>query len=263
MDRNDIPRDPEERGPEKRKQENFISTIFIVISLLIIGTVVVINTISNNEYKNNINNQNNNSQTDTDDQSKLDLNNIIDNPTPDENEGTDSGISEPISTDEPSENTASNETAADDEAEEASSGAIDLSKITLPVASKEITMAFSMGTDPVYSKTFNEYRSDHAGIDLKASLDEEVKAAYAGKVVEIRNDAKLGTTVKIDHGNNIYTEYANLSTDVKVSLNDTVKAGQVIGKVGSTALYEISDGTHLHFALLVKGVYTNPTQYIK
>lgn len=261
MDRNDIPRDPDDRTPEKKKQENFISTIFIVISLLIIGTVIVINSISNNEYKNNITNQPN-SNLITGDESKLDLNNIIDNPTPDETEGTESSISDPLATDKPSE-TASNETASDDEAAEASSGAIDLTKITLPVASKEITMAYSMGSDPVYSKTFNEYRSDHAGVDLKASLDEEVKAAYAGKVAEIRNDAKLGTTVKIDHGNNIYTEYSNLSTDVKVNLNDTVKAGQVVGKVGSTALYEISDGTHLHFALIVKGAYANPTQYIK
>lgn len=253
---NDRP-ETERKSHHQKRQENYLSTIFIVLSLLIIGSVIVVNSIANNNYKYNVI-QDPNIINDPNivqpgitpgTESKLDLNEIIDNPAPEQEQ-------QPSVTTEPSE--------TDEEESAAVAGkAVDLTKITNPVASTEITMAYSLNADPVYSETFNEYRSDHAGIDLKAEIDEEVKSAYAGKVVEIRNDPKLGTTIKIDHGNNIFTEYANLATDVQVNLNDTVTAGQAIAKVGNTALYEISDGTHLHFALIVNDAYTNPTEYIK
>ncbi len=252
FDNTDTPDTEIKSNHHQKRQENFISTIFIVLSLLIIGSVIVINAISNNNYKNNVI-----TQPDTTIQpgitpgteSNLNLNDIIDETAPDQEQQT---SSQPASTAEDEDQTAA--TAAK---------AIDLSKITNPVSSTEITMAYSLNTEPVFSKTFNEYRSDHAGIDLKAEIGEEVKCAYDGTVAEIRNDPKLGTTIKIDHGNNIITEYANLATDVKVRLNYSITAGQVIAKVGNTALYEISDGTHLHFAIIVNSEYANPAQYIK
>ena len=131
-----------------------------------------------------------------------------------------------------------------------------------PVSSSTITMAYSYGTDPVFSKTFNEYRSDHTGVDIAASVGEEVKCALAGKVVEIRTDPKLGKTIKIEHEGGIYTEYSNLSDDIKVIVNDNVEQGQVIGTVGTSALYESADDPHVHFALIIDGAYVDPAQYL-
>lgn len=139
----------------------------------------------------------------------------------------------------------------------------DLANATWPVSSKEIVMDYSYNTTPVYSKTYNEYRSDHTGIDIKASRNEEVKCAYAGKVVEISNDDRLGKLVKVEHAQGIYSIYANLSEDVKVTLNQRVSEGDVIGYVGNSASAESSEETHLHFGVIAFSDYVNPNEYIK
>lgn len=139
---------------------------------------------------------------------------------------------------------------------------VDLKKITNPVKSNKIVMAFSLNTAAVYSKTFNEYRSDHSGVDIAAQVGEDVKAAFDGKVSEVRKDEKLGTTIKLDHGNNIFTEYANLDETVSVKVGDSVKAGAVIAQVGKTAQYEMLEDSHLHFAIIVKGEYKDPALYL-
>lgn len=139
----------------------------------------------------------------------------------------------------------------------------DLANATWPVSSKEIVMDYSYNTTPVYSKTYNEYRSDHTGIDIKASENEEVKCAYAGKVVEITNDDRLGKLVKVEHTQGIYSIYANLAEDVNVTLNQRVSEGDVIGYVGNSASAESAEGTHLHFGVIAFSDYVNPSEYIK
>jgi murein DD-endopeptidase MepM/ murein hydrolase activator NlpD len=67
-----------------------------------------------------------------------------------------------------------------------------------------------------------------------------------------------GKAVFIDHGNGTSTVSAHLSSiDVKVGQN--VKAGQMIGRVGTTGK---STGPHLHFGLKVQGQWVNPLKYL-
>ncbi len=47
-----------------------------------------------------------------------------------------------------------------------------------------------------------------------------------------------------------------------VSAGDWVEPGDVIGAVGATALGEIGQGTHLHFAVTVDGVNVDPLDYL-
>ncbi|MFZ7133037.1 MAG: peptidoglycan DD-metalloendopeptidase family protein [Eubacteriales bacterium] len=138
-----------------------------------------------------------------------------------------------------------------------------LDNLVNPVGSKEVVMAFSFGTQPVYSATLKEFRSDHTGIDLKAELGQEVKAAFDGKVIKIYNDGKLGKTIVIQHASNVETRYSNLDENISVTLNQTVKAGQGIAKVGKTAAFEIDDEPHLHFEVWKDGKCIDPQPYLQ
>ena len=110
-----------------------------------------------------------------------------------------------------------------------------------------------------YSQSMGQWET-HEGIDFVCDVGTDVKAAAAGKVVQIlNNDAALhgnkigyGVAVVIEHDNGMSTAYANLAENVLVKVGDKVKAGQVIGKVGDTSTREsVSiEGSHLHFALL-------------
>ncbi|MCL1912826.1 MAG: M23 family metallopeptidase [Eubacteriaceae bacterium] len=140
---------------------------------------------------------------------------------------------------------------------------VDTNKMVNPVGSNAVTMSYSLNGSPVYSKTLAEYRSDHRGIDLKADFGAPVNAAYEGKVVSIHNDQSLGLTIRLEHGGNIFTEYANLDPDsIAVSIGQTVEQGSQIANVGRSAVVEISDPGHLHFALLIRDIFTDPAPYL-
>lgn len=48
-----------------------------------------------------------------------------------------------------------------------------------------------------------------------------------------------------------------------VSAGDSVEAGQTIGAVGETALLEIADEPHLHFAVYANGDTIDPAEFIR
>ncbi len=70
-------------------------------------------------------------------------------------------------------------------------------------------------------------------------------------------------TVIVDHGKNIFTQYSNLEETVNVTLNQSLKAGDIIGKTGATALYESKEASHVHFGVIAAGSYIDPFDYIK
>ena len=114
----------------------------------------------------------------------------------------------------------------------------------------------------VYSETLKEWTT-HLGIDIKAERATVVKAAANGTVKYIKNDPRYGLTIIIEHSNGFETRYANLLTTEFVSEGEEVKAGQTIGTVGDSAIYEIVDESHLHFEILKDSENVNPAQYIK
>lgn len=112
-----------------------------------------------------------------------------------------------------------------------------------------------------YDATMRDWRT-HEGIDIMAPLGETVTAAHAGSVESIVQDDLYGTVVTVSHGDGGRTVYANLAEVPAVSVGDRVEAGDVIGAVGATALGEIGQGTHLHFAVTVDGENVNPLDYL-
>lgn len=116
---------------------------------------------------------------------------------------------------------------------------------------------------PVYSLTMNDYRA-HTGIDIAASLGSEVVAASSGVVCRVWSDPMMGQSVTIDHGDEIYTTYMNLSPEIAegITVGAKVTMGQIIGSVGDTSLTEIAEEPHLHFEIKVDGQYADPLDYI-
>ena len=112
-----------------------------------------------------------------------------------------------------------------------------------------------------YDQTMGDWRA-HAGLDLSAVPGTEVRAAASGTVTDVYEDALMGTTVAIDHGDGLTSTYANLAAVPTVEIGDTVLAGDLIGSVGQTAIAESALPGHLHFVLCQDGEPVDPLQYL-
>lgn len=114
----------------------------------------------------------------------------------------------------------------------------------------------------LYSNTLKEWTT-HLGIDIKADKTTVVKSSADGVIKSIKNDPRYGLTVVIEHSKGFSSVYSNLLTAEFVVAGETVKAGQTIGTIGSTATFEILDDPHLHFEILKDGYNVDPEMYIK
>ena len=112
-----------------------------------------------------------------------------------------------------------------------------------------------------YDETLGDWRT-HQGIDILAPLGETVTAAHAGRVESVLRHNLLGTVVVVSHEDGFTTVYANLEENPAVNPGDWVEAGSVIGTVGSSALSEVSEESHLHFAVRLNGVDRDPLEYL-
>ncbi|MCM8709743.1 M23 family metallopeptidase [Clostridium sp. SYSU_GA19001] len=129
----------------------------------------------------------------------------------------------------------------------------------------EGTLARAYSEDPVWSDSTETYRPNF-GIDIKADLGKEVVAVLDGKVVEVgENEDGYGKQVVIDHQNGLKTVYANLDSNIPVTVGKTVKKGTVIGKIGNTSLRTSHEtyGSHLHFEVFKGNEQVDPAKYVK
>lgn len=124
----------------------------------------------------------------------------------------------------------------------------------------EVINIFSDG-ELVKSKTLNVWKT-HDGVDIAGAPDEKVKSMTSGTVKSVCEDQLLGVCVIIDHGNGIEGYYCSLSKDIPVAEGQKVSAGTVIGSVGNTAESEISEDSHLHFAVKKNGEWIDPIALI-
>jgi murein DD-endopeptidase MepM/ murein hydrolase activator NlpD len=98
----------------------------------------------------------------------------------------------------------------------------------------------------------------HTGLDFPSATGTPILAAAGGVVVTQEYHADYGNMVEVDHGNDLITRYAH-ALRVLVKKGDLVKRGQRIAEVGATGR---STGPHLHFEVLVQGVYQNLQKFL-
>lgn len=135
------------------------------------------------------------------------------------------------------------------------SGVMGTGVIQRPLAGAVITQVFG---NPEYQSWCGCWRP-HTGIDLATAYGSPVMAADSGQVIWTGWDTSgLGWAVEINHGHYISTIYGHMARFI-VKVGQNVTKGQTVGYEGSTGA---STGPHLHFMVLIKNVWVDPTPYV-
>jgi murein DD-endopeptidase MepM/ murein hydrolase activator NlpD len=116
-----------------------------------------------------------------------------------------------------------------------------------------ITSNFGIRTDPVFEGT-----EKHCGVDIAGKLWSPITSTADGTVSFASWSNRYGNLIILNHSNGIQTVYAHLQK-ISVNKNDKVKAGQMIGYLGSTGK---STGAHLHYEIRVHGKSVDPIPYL-
>jgi len=118
----------------------------------------------------------------------------------------------------------------------------------------EVSSPFGYRPDPFLGRP-----ALHPGLDLVQEYGAEIHATAGGRVVHAGPMGGYGNMVEIDHGNNLATRYGHMS-EVLVAEGQEVKAGDVVGRIGSTGR---STGPHLHYEVRVEGEPVDPERFLQ
>ena len=97
----------------------------------------------------------------------------------------------------------------------------------------------------------------HLGVDLASLANSPVETSNHGRVIYADRLGIYGFTVVLDHGQGLSSVYGHLSR-IDVTVGQEVKKGETIGLTGKTGL---AGGDHVHFSIMVNGVYVNPIEW--
>lgn len=122
-----------------------------------------------------------------------------------------------------------------------------------PIPFAVVTSRFGPRTHPILGTV-----RTHTGLDIRGTTGTPVRAAGDGEVIIAGVRGGYGNAVVVGHGGNLATLNAHLSS-ILVSPGQTVKAGQIVGLVGSTGM---STGPHLHFETRISGNPVDPLPYL-
>lgn len=155
-------------------------------------------------------------------------------------------------------NTVTNDSQTNDEQNNSDNNNVQPSFI-MPVDG-EIMKGFSK-ENLVFSETLQEWII-HQALDIKANSRDVVKCSADGTVKAIKSDPRYGLTVIVEHSSGFQTIYSNLLTAEFVVEGEQVTQGQTLGTIGSSAVFEIADESHLHFEMLLNSEYVDPSLYV-
>lgn len=122
--------------------------------------------------------------------------------------------------------------------------------VGFPLSVIHIVSGFGRRLDPFFGRWAN-----HQGVDYRAHFGTPVYAVSNGTVISAGYDGGWGNEIRIKHPSGLTSQYAHLAS-LNVQRGQSVKKGQVIGRVGATGR---ATGAHLHFGLLNGARYINPS----
>lgn len=138
---------------------------------------------------------------------------------------------------------------------------------TLPDKRDTITISFNGLDDnsyvhPYKGKVISKYGPRrgrmHTGTDIKLNSGDTILCAFDGRVRLAKRFSGYGNLVLVRHNNGLETIYAHLKS-IRVKVNDTIKAGDLIGLGGRTGRATCD---HLHFETRLFGEPFNSDKYI-
>ncbi|MCW5203231.1 MAG: M23 family metallopeptidase [Candidatus Electrothrix communis] len=97
----------------------------------------------------------------------------------------------------------------------------------------------------------------HLGMDIASTARVTVEAANKGKVIFADYLGIYGNMVMLDHGQGLTSLYSHLSR-IAVESGQLVEKGEIIGNSGTTGM---AGGDHLHFSMLVHGIFVTPIEW--
>jgi murein DD-endopeptidase MepM/ murein hydrolase activator NlpD len=100
-------------------------------------------------------------------------------------------------------------------------------------------------------------RQVHLGMDIASTRRAEARAANNGKVIYADYLGIYGNMVLVDHGQGVFSLYSHLS-QINATPGDMVDQKTVLGLTGTTGM---AGGDHLHFSILVNGVFVTPKEW--
>lgn len=127
-----------------------------------------------------------------------------------------------------------------------------LHSFVFPILSPRISSNFGSRKHPTLKRVRH-----HSGIDLAVPPGSHVRTVSAGRVIYADVNGAYGKLVTVQHKDGYTSLYAHLS-ELSVNPGQKVKAGQVIGRVGSTGR---STGPHLHFEWRQNGKVLDPIKH--
>ena len=110
----------------------------------------------------------------------------------------------------------------------------------------------------ILSKFGWRHRRMHTGTDIRLNSGDTVRCAFDGRVRLAKSFRGYGNLVLVRHSNGLETIYAHLKS-IKVKVNDTIKAGDLVGLGGRTGRATCN---HLHFETRLFGEPFDSFKYI-